>query len=110
MITTTITSLIAIALLIASHMVWYTFNMIVITYMINNHDHLPDRDRLTDRGSHGVLHTNLIAITYLITNHDFDHLLIAITYLIAGHDLDHLLGRDRLAYRDRLTDRGSLLN
>ena len=55
-------------------------------YLITYHDldHLPDRDRLADRGSHGVAHTHLIAITYLIAN----------------HDLDRLLDRNRLADRE----------
>ena len=46
----------------------------------HKHDHRsrsrspPDRGRLADRRSHGVLQTNLIATTYLITDHDLDHL------------------------------------
>ena len=41
--------LIAIAWLIAGHMVWYTL-------------HSPDRDRLADRDSHGVAHSIPIVI------------------------------------------------
>ena len=49
-----------------------------------------DRDRLDDRRSPGVVHTNLIAITYLF----------------AGYDLDRLFDRDHTSDR-RLRSRSS---
>ena len=38
-------------------------NLITITYLITDHDRPPDRDRLADRGSHGVVHTITIALS-----------------------------------------------
>ena len=66
--------------------------LIAVTYLISDHDldslvdrdqirdHRsrsripPDRDRLSDRWSHDVLHTKLIAVTHLIADHDLDRL------------------------------------
>ena len=88
---------IAFVFSVVYHVVFVQTSLIAITYLIvdPHRDRILDRDRLSDRGSHGVVHTNLIAITYLS----------------ASHDLDRLLNRDRLADRilgrGRLADRGS---
>ena len=75
-----------------SHGVTHT-SLIAITYLITDHDHLPDRDRVADSGSKGVLHTNRITITYLIPS----YYLYRIRFLSPPD-------------RDRLADRGCLLD